>query len=171
VCKRLCNAVVTICTASLTSSNSTFCPHSVFMCFMWIWEKTVIISLHWTNRLLQPSIHLPHPTYTTHHVYCWAATQLHVSAFPKPIRKWKKNRCSAVWALCNRNANSASGQNGRCHSCVVWVQKAGLVKQIGLKVAFGFEIVRSCWCAVCVGVACGVCCWCVMLRVCVTVTV
>ena len=28
--------MVTICTTSLTFSNSTFCPHSVFMCFVWI---------------------------------------------------------------------------------------------------------------------------------------
>ena len=28
--------VVTICTASLTFYNSIFCPHSVFMCFVWI---------------------------------------------------------------------------------------------------------------------------------------
>jgi hypothetical protein len=42
--------VVTICTASLTFNNSTFCPHTVFMCFVWIWEQTAIISLysiHW----------------------------------------------------------------------------------------------------------------------------
>ena len=26
--------------------NSTFCPHSVFMCFVWIWEQTAIISLY-----------------------------------------------------------------------------------------------------------------------------
>ena len=31
--------------------NSTFCPHSVFMCFVWIWEQTVIISLHSINWL------------------------------------------------------------------------------------------------------------------------
>ena len=31
-----CITVVTICTASLTFSNSTFCPHSVFVCFVWI---------------------------------------------------------------------------------------------------------------------------------------
>ena len=30
----------------LTFSNSTFCPHSVFMCFVWIWEQTAIISLY-----------------------------------------------------------------------------------------------------------------------------
>jgi len=28
--------VVTICTASLIFKNSTFSPHSVFMCFVWI---------------------------------------------------------------------------------------------------------------------------------------
>jgi hypothetical protein len=44
--------VVTTCTASLTFNNSTFCPHSVFMCFVWIWEQTAIISLHSTDRLV-----------------------------------------------------------------------------------------------------------------------
>jgi hypothetical protein len=44
--------VVTICTASLTFNNSTFCPHSVFMCFVWIWEQTAIISLYNTNWLV-----------------------------------------------------------------------------------------------------------------------
>ena len=44
--------VVTICTASLTSSNSTFCPHNVFMCFVWIWEQTAIISLYSINWLV-----------------------------------------------------------------------------------------------------------------------
>jgi len=42
--------VVTICTASLTFSNSTFCPHTVFMCFVWISEQTAIISLYNINR-------------------------------------------------------------------------------------------------------------------------
>ena len=38
--------MVTICTTSLTLSNSMFCPHSVFMCFVWISEQTAIISLY-----------------------------------------------------------------------------------------------------------------------------
>ena len=38
--------VVTVCTVCLTLINSTFCPHSVFMCFVWIWEQTAIISLY-----------------------------------------------------------------------------------------------------------------------------
>jgi hypothetical protein len=33
----------------LTLNNSTFCPHSVFMCFVWISEQTAIISLYSIN--------------------------------------------------------------------------------------------------------------------------
>ena len=44
--------MVTICTASLTFNNYTFCPHSVFMCFVWIWEQTAIISLYSINWLV-----------------------------------------------------------------------------------------------------------------------
>jgi len=44
--------VVTICTTSLTFNNSTFCPHNIFMCFVWIWEQTAIISLHSINWLV-----------------------------------------------------------------------------------------------------------------------
>ena len=33
-------------TASFVDKISTFCPHSVFMCFVWIWEQTAIISLY-----------------------------------------------------------------------------------------------------------------------------
>ena len=32
--------------------NSTFCPHGVFMCFVWIWEQTAIISLYSINWLV-----------------------------------------------------------------------------------------------------------------------
>jgi len=44
--------VITICTASLTFNNSTFCPHSVFMCFVWISEQTAINSLYNINLLV-----------------------------------------------------------------------------------------------------------------------
>ena len=36
----------------LTFTNCTFCPHSVFMCFVWIWEQTAIISLYSINWLV-----------------------------------------------------------------------------------------------------------------------
>ena len=44
--------MVTICSANLIFSNSTFCPHSVFMCFVWIWQQTAIISLYNINWLV-----------------------------------------------------------------------------------------------------------------------
>jgi hypothetical protein len=44
--------VVTICTTSLTFNGSTFCPHSVFVCFVWIWEQTAIISVFSIKRLV-----------------------------------------------------------------------------------------------------------------------
>jgi hypothetical protein len=44
--------VVTICTTSLAFNNSTFCPQSVFICFVWISEQTAIISLYNINCLV-----------------------------------------------------------------------------------------------------------------------
>ena len=32
--------------------NSTFCPHSVFKCFVWVWEQTAIVSLYSINWLV-----------------------------------------------------------------------------------------------------------------------
>jgi hypothetical protein len=36
----------------LTFNNSTFCSHSVFMCFVWMSEQTAIISLYNINWLV-----------------------------------------------------------------------------------------------------------------------
>ena len=36
----------------LTINNSPFCPHSEFICSIWISEQTAIISLHNINRLI-----------------------------------------------------------------------------------------------------------------------
>jgi hypothetical protein len=47
-----CSRVVTIDTQGLTFRNSTFCPHSVFMCFVWISEQIAIISLYSMNWLV-----------------------------------------------------------------------------------------------------------------------
>jgi len=43
---RLQSPVLSIRNASLTFNNSTFCPHRVFMCFVWISKQTTIISLY-----------------------------------------------------------------------------------------------------------------------------
>jgi len=62
--------VVTICSASLTFSNSTFCPHSVFM---WIWEQAAIIFLYSINWLVFIT--------KTESVYCAVRAQyLHITS-------------------------------------------------------------------------------------------
>jgi len=35
-----------------TFRKSAFCPHTVFVCFVWIWEQTAIISLYSINWLV-----------------------------------------------------------------------------------------------------------------------
>jgi len=46
------NPVVAIRTTRLTFNNSTFCPHSAFVCFVWISEQTAIIPLYRINWLV-----------------------------------------------------------------------------------------------------------------------
>ena len=53
--------------SSWTLNNSTFCPHSVFMCFVWISEQTAIISLYNINWLVC--------TTETQCVYCAVRTE------------------------------------------------------------------------------------------------
>jgi hypothetical protein len=40
----------------VTTTTSTFCPHSVFMCFVWIWEQTVvtICTTRFNTKILRP---------------------------------------------------------------------------------------------------------------------
>ena len=74
--------MVTICTASLTFNNSTFCPHTVFMCFVWISEQTAIIF----NAPLSLSLSLSHypPLSLSRHV--WTVTRSHlIRLVNKPI--------------------------------------------------------------------------------------
>ena len=50
--------------------HSTFCPHSMFMCFVWIWEQTVIISLYSINWLVFVT--------ETESVYCTVCSTFYV---------------------------------------------------------------------------------------------
>ena len=50
--------------------NSTFCPHSVFMCFVRIWEQTAIISLYSIDWLVFVT--------ETECVYCAVRSQFYV---------------------------------------------------------------------------------------------
>ena len=64
--------MVTKYTDSLSFNNSTFCPHSVFMCFVWISEQTAIISLY--------NINWPVCITETECVYCAVRTAVHIPA-------------------------------------------------------------------------------------------
>ena len=62
-------------TEHLTVNNSTFCPHTIFMCFMWIWEQTAIISLYSIDWL----VFIP----DTECVYCAVRTgYIHLYTYP-----------------------------------------------------------------------------------------
>ena len=58
--------MVTIFTTSLTFNNSTFCPHSVFMCFVLMWEQTATCATYSINWLAF--------TTETNSVYCAVRT-------------------------------------------------------------------------------------------------
>jgi hypothetical protein len=49
---QLVNPVLLCVLPGLKSANSAFCPHCVFMCFVWISEQTAIISLYIINCLV-----------------------------------------------------------------------------------------------------------------------
>jgi hypothetical protein len=72
-----------LCTTSLTFNNSTFCPHSVFMCFVWIWEQTAIISLHNINWLVFIT--------ETESVYC--AVRWYKPAISLSVSQTRHRRC------------------------------------------------------------------------------
>jgi hypothetical protein len=78
--------LATICTTSLTFNNSTFCPHCVFMCFVWISEQTAIISLYSVNWLVFVT--------ETECVYCAVRTEC--SKYSR-LKGWL-----TVFCLCDR---------------------------------------------------------------------
>jgi len=49
--------VVTICATSFNIKNCMFCPHSVFMCFVWICKQTAIISPYKQPLYLRTNSH------------------------------------------------------------------------------------------------------------------
>jgi hypothetical protein len=81
----------------LTSNNSTFCPHTVFMCFVWISEQTAIISLYNINWLVFVT--------ETECVYC--AVRTGYLCINNPLQssghymyRTVVTICTAQWSLC-----------------------------------------------------------------------
>ena len=89
--------VVTLNTISLTFSNSMFNPHSVFICFVWIWEQTAIISLYNINWLVF--------VIETEIVYCAVRTgyiYIYIHTMPVNFLLWNAHGGyveSGIWAL------------------------------------------------------------------------
>ena len=78
-------------TASLTFSNSTFCSHSVFVCFVWISEQTAIISLYRINWLVFIT--------ETESVYCAVRTGYLNINFFKRVSSAQKTSCDAKFCV------------------------------------------------------------------------
>jgi len=98
--------VVTIRTTSLTFSNSTFCPHSVSVSFVWISEQTAIISLYNIDWLV----------FITERIIPFAILRV-VST---RSRRHAPHHCNVY--LLSVDALSLLGKSVRQHSEHVWAQ-------------------------------------------------
>ena len=88
--------MVTICTASLTFSNSTFCPHSLCMCFVLISEQTAFISLYSINWLLfVTETQCVYCAVRTGSLYCWPFMSFQYRLMHNPLWRLLPLRPSA----------------------------------------------------------------------------
>jgi hypothetical protein len=94
---------VTIRTTNLTFSNSPFCPHSVFMCFVWIWEQTALIPLYSINWLVcinetecvycavrTGSVYIVQVNLSLCIVWCGDSSAMKIKAVPSPFPLWER---------------------------------------------------------------------------------
>jgi hypothetical protein len=96
---------------SLTFNNSTFCPHSVFMCFVWIWEQTAIISLYSINWLVCIT--------ETECVYCAVRTGCSNTNQVMSVLSSLHNKCRACHCIPPPRVSFARWTDScvRTHSC------------------------------------------------------
>ena len=125
-----------MCTANLTFNNSTFCPHNVFVCFVWIWEQTAIISLYNINWLVCIT--------ETECVYCAVRTgSLYIIQVMCFVWIWEQ---TAIISLYSINWLVCLWMN---MDCVVWGKKYNFICNIGVgyvvgKVTFGQVFPQYC---------------------------
>jgi len=79
--------------------NSTFCPHSVFMCFVWIWEQTAIISLYsinWLSFYNRDGVFLTRGTYG---VFIFNSTFSPNSVFMCFVLIWEQTAIISLYSI------------------------------------------------------------------------
>jgi hypothetical protein len=91
----------------LTVGNSTFCPKSVFMCFVWISEQTAIISLYSINRLV---------LITEESVYCAVRTG---SLYVIKVNHANHTHASLVAATASPKCSHCCPPNTKLHRFVI----------------------------------------------------
>jgi hypothetical protein len=97
----------------LTFSSSTFCPHSVFMCFVWIWEQTAIISLYNINWLVFIT--------ETECVYCAVRTEsLYINQVIWVCRTLNVTVNSRHCAVCQRICSWSFSQSSKLATYFSW---------------------------------------------------
>jgi hypothetical protein len=129
--------------------------HTVYLC---VWcgsenKQRLFPYTTLTDRSINQSIQLPHPTYTT---YTYTA-ELQLSCNFQHTKS--HNIGPDKQSLCSHDANCATGQDGWCYNCAVWVQKTGLqtVSLAGVTCVLGSAYGGLCCvgkcvrCVVCVG--------------------
>jgi len=94
--------VVAIFTAILTFNNSTLCPHSKFMCFVWISDQRANISLYSINWMV--FINQKEWVYwaVRSNFFPWPASKARLAGFnleTNPHEIWG-GKCGAVMDLC-----------------------------------------------------------------------
>jgi len=119
------NVVVTVYTTNLTFNNSTFCPHTVFMCFVWIWEQTAIISLYninWLDFITE-----------TECVYCAVRGQpVSIIQFNPRIRIIGTQAiCLIRFSSCTNQNAFPGGKYGRCLRLTTYHHPVPLSRNLG----------------------------------------
>jgi len=150
---------------ALTVSNSTFFPHSVFMCFVWIWEQAAIISLYNINWLVCIT--------ETECVYCAVRTEclyvcvcvyiyIHIYIytyikfwfiFPLSLSFYQRSTltCFSTWLLSQRQTAEIWGlskSSGLSETGQHWIDTAFHLSFRWLKQVYGHAVIIGHVCSV-----------------------
>ena len=109
--------------------HSTFCPHSVFMCFVWIWEQTAIISLYSIDWLVFIT--------ETECVYCAVRFEtLYVTHVFISVQRVKTNTAYCFVAMFERSCEQLCLELGQALYVFRTCQDYKLTGPLGIFMAF-----------------------------------